>query len=257
VNLSPLWLARPGGSPDVQNGDPAPLGSFSNPYGPWDPSGTASPKPWSFWQYGTSSVPGMEIGTDLDVAHGDLNYVSSFLIPTVTWKGNGANNNWSNNANWNPNQPLNHDTVVFGSSPQTNIRADFSSYPDTDPQRFNQPALHLESVTFAAGAPSRSIELYTSAETSTFYQANLTFDGAGVSNSSAVEQTFVVDKGSLRALAGGQYTGVDGSTLTFNNSASAGTNVTYEAKGGLTTFFFEPGRNYPIPSPVCGLDHFQ
>src|SRR4051812_5297655 len=63
----------------------------------------------------------------------------------VNWTGAGGNGNWSNIGNWSV-YPATGDSVVFGNSPQTNLRADFSSYPDTDPQRFNQPALHLESI---------------------------------------------------------------------------------------------------------------
>ena len=164
----------------------------------------------------------------------------------VTWTGN-INSNWSNDGNWNVNKPLPGDSVIFPSVGQTNVRADFSSYPETDPQAFDQPALHLQSLTFAANASAYTVELYTSAEPSSLYQANITYDGVGVTNSSGVMQNFVIDRGSLHDVANGDYTGVDGSRLTFNNSSSAasnvtssGSNITYHVLGGVTTFVSGP-----------------
>jgi len=115
------------------------------------------------------------------------------------------------------------------------VLADFSAYPKTDSQAFNQPALHLESATFAPGAPAYTIELYAATD-SQIYQANITFDGAGVANSSGVTQNFVIDPGSLHGEPNGQYIGGGAGGLTFNNSASAGSNVTYYAQGGFTTY---------------------
>ena len=134
--------------------------------------------------------------------------------------------------------PANRSPATASSSPtqaQTTVRADFSSYPETDPLAADQPALHLESVTFAPAAPAYTIELYTSADTSLFYQANVTFDGAGVTNSSGAMQNLVIDPGSTHAEANGVYRGVANSRLTFNNSASAGSSVTYHAVGGVTS----------------------
>ena len=116
------------------------------------------------------------------------------------------------------------------------MRADFSSYPDTDPQAFDQPELHLQSLTFDAAAPAYWVELYTAGESSPMYQARLDLDGAGVVNQSGVTQNFVIDRGGGHGVAGGDAVGVDGSRMSFNNSASAGSNVTYHALGGVTTF---------------------
>jgi autotransporter-associated beta strand protein len=157
----------------------------------------------------------------------------------VTWTGS-ANNNWSNGGNWNVGEPFAGDRIIFPNTGQTNVRADFSSYPETDPRAFAQPPLHLEAATFAPAAPAYTIELYVATEPS-FYQANLTYDGAGVTNSSGVMQNFVIDRGSMHAEANGQYTGLDGSQLIFNNSASAGTSVTYHAQAGATAIVTQLG----------------
>ena len=156
----------------------------------------------------------------------------------VTWTGN-IDSNWSNGGNWDAGEPFAGDSVIFPNTGQTTVHADFSSYPETDPRAFAQPALHLESATFAPAAPAYTIELYVTTEPS-FYQANLTYDGAGVTNSSGAMQNFVMDRGSMHAIANGQYTGVDGSRLTFGNSASAGTSVTYHAQAGVTAIVNGP-----------------
>lgn len=169
--------------------------------------------------------------------------IGSIAGPTraieVTWTGS-INGNWSNGANWDAGEPFAGDSVAFPNTEQTNVRADFSSYPETDPRAFDQPPLHLESVTFAPASPAYTIELYVATEPS-FYQANLTYDGAGVTNSSGVMQNFVIDRGSMHAEANGQYTGVGGSQLTFSNSASAGTSVTYHAQAGATAIVTQLG----------------
>ncbi len=163
----------------------------------------------------------------------------------VTWTGT-VNNNWSNDGNWNVGEPFSGDSVVFPNTGQTNVRADFSVYDQETAPPGDQPALHLESVTFAPAAPAYAIELYASAETSLFYQANLAYDGAGLTNSSGMMQNFVIDRGSLQAKANGEYTGVDGGRLTFNNSASAGSNVAYHALGGVSSSFTAPTTNFYV-----------
>jgi fibronectin-binding autotransporter adhesin len=144
----------------------------------------------------------------------------------VTWTGDGGNGNWSNLGNWSRAvRPTTGNRVVFGSSTQTNVRADFSSYPAADPQASDQPALRLESLTFDAVAPSHTIELYSDASTSTIYQAKLEFDGAGVINTSGQAQTFTIDGGPAGRVQ-------NGSSITFKIAASAG-NASYHAEGGL------------------------
>jgi autotransporter-associated beta strand protein len=161
----------------------------------------------------------------------------------VTWTGS-INGNWSNGGNWDAGEPFAGDSVVFPNTSQPNVRADFSSYPETDPQAVDQPALHLQSLTFNAAAPAYSIELYASADTSQLYQARLELDGAGITNQSGVTQNFVIDHGASRGIANGDDIGVDGGRLSFNNSASAGSNSAYHALGGVTTFHTNPAGVY-------------
>src|SRR4051812_21110941 len=168
----------------------------------------------------------------------------------VNWTGAGGNGKWSNIGNWSV-YPATGDSVVFGNSAQTNVRADFSSYPDTEPQAVDQPPLHLQSLTFEAAAPAYSIELYTSAD-SQLYQARLDLNGAGVANQSGMIQNFVIDRGATHGVANGDYTGVDGARLSFNNSASAGSNVTYHALGGVATFHQNPAGLYYFLRPSGG-----
>src|SRR4051794_27209901 len=103
----------------------------------------------------------------------------------VSWTG-AADANWSNNGNWDVGKPITHDSITFGNTSQPGVRGDFSSYPDSDPLAFDQPPLDLESLTFAAGAPSYSVELYSSAATSLLYHASLLLDGSGVANQSGL-----------------------------------------------------------------------
>ncbi|HVT27525.1 MAG TPA: glycoside hydrolase family 25 protein, partial [Lacipirellulaceae bacterium] len=74
VTTHPLWVAN---YPSNAEDPPAPTG---NP-----PAGTGVWSDWTFWQYsskGTSAtVPGISSTyVDLDVAHGDINFVQQFVI---------------------------------------------------------------------------------------------------------------------------------------------------------------------------------
>lgn len=61
-----LWIANWPSSPNPQTGSPA-TGVFSN---------------WAFWQYTSSgSVSGISGNVDLDVVHGDIDYLHRFVIP--------------------------------------------------------------------------------------------------------------------------------------------------------------------------------
>jgi T5SS/PEP-CTERM-associated repeat protein/autotransporter-associated beta strand protein len=164
-----------------------------------------------------------------------VGFVGESLAATATWTGAAGNGNWSDIGNWSAAvYPATGDSVVFGSSGQTNVRADFSSYPVTDPQVYDQPPLHLESLTFDAAAPAYMIELYSTAPTGgPFYQANLELDGAGVVNLSGQPQTFSISRGAVSGDVGGTTNGIDGSSLTFNDTASAGS-ATYNVEGGIT-----------------------
>ena len=110
-----MWIARwPNqANPDQinLNGDPPAASSYPNVYGVWNPAypQIPNPTPWKFWQYAsTGHVPGIGNGTtdpvDLDVAHGDVEYVKQFLMPAA-WVAN-ASGQWTTAANWNANPDL-------------------------------------------------------------------------------------------------------------------------------------------------------
>jgi GH25 family lysozyme M1 (1,4-beta-N-acetylmuramidase) len=104
-----LWSARwPNqGDPnsiDVQNLDPT-IG-YPNIYGPWDDYGVTHP--WAFWQYAsTARLSGYNNGNsniDVDVSHGDIEYVKDQLVPALWWTDGSGD--WSTLANWNSGQAL-------------------------------------------------------------------------------------------------------------------------------------------------------
>jgi autotransporter-associated beta strand protein len=90
----------------VQTGSPkTTYTSISAYYGPWDDYGNT--EPWSFWQYASvASIPGfnnVDTGIDVDVSHGDIEYVRNYLVPAVWW--NNSSGDWSTLTNWNSGQP--------------------------------------------------------------------------------------------------------------------------------------------------------
>lgn len=100
---------------DVQNEDPK--NSFANIYGPWDDYGVEFP--WSFWQYAsTAHLSGYKNGTtniDVNVSHGDIEFVKDQLIPALWW--NDSSGDWSTLANWNSGQPVVAPPVVPNMTP--------------------------------------------------------------------------------------------------------------------------------------------
>lgn len=86
----------------VQTGEPkttyTTVGAY---YGAWDDYGNA--EPWSFWQYASVADIGLGDATcDVNVSHGDMEYVRNYLVPAVWWNDNDGN--WSTLANWNSGQ---------------------------------------------------------------------------------------------------------------------------------------------------------
>ncbi len=155
---------------------------------------------------------------------------------TDTWSGLGGSNRWSDSGNWTPNKPVNNDSAIFDASLQTSVLADFSSVATNDPNANNpQPPLTLQAFTFAAGAPSYTIELYSDVAGGSVFNANLTLSGTGVTKLSAQTQTFVLDPGTV----GNNAPAAPPSTMTFTNSATAGS-ANYTLKGG-NTFPISPG----------------
>ena len=76
-------------------------------YGVWNDGNPSNPLPWSFWQYNSPDVYIPGIGgasgithNDIDVAHGDVNFVKGFLIQGAIWDGS-ASNAWGTSSNWN------------------------------------------------------------------------------------------------------------------------------------------------------------
>jgi GH25 family lysozyme M1 (1,4-beta-N-acetylmuramidase) len=97
-----LWSARwpnqtdPNSIP-IQTADP---GDYtSTVYGPWDNAPNPA-DPWDFWQYASTGHLNAYSGNlDLDVAHGDIEYVKDFLVPAL-WTSS-TSGNWKDVANWN------------------------------------------------------------------------------------------------------------------------------------------------------------
>ena len=115
VTIMDLWLARwPNqanpGAIDL-NGDPPAAAGYPNVYGVWNPiyPQLPDPTPWKFWQYTSNGrVPGIGDGTtdrvDLNVAHGDVEFVKEFLVPAI-WLANNSGQ-WTTAGNWNANPDL-------------------------------------------------------------------------------------------------------------------------------------------------------
>jgi autotransporter-associated beta strand protein len=118
--FSTLWNARwpnqaDPNSIDVQNLNPT-VG-FSNIYGPWDDYGVTHP--WEFWQYAsTARLSGYANGganIDVNVSHGDIEFVKDQLVPALWWHDNSGN--WSTLANWNSGQPVTPPPVLPNMTP--------------------------------------------------------------------------------------------------------------------------------------------
>ncbi|MEA2708392.1 MAG: hypothetical protein QOF78_993, partial [Phycisphaerales bacterium] len=74
---------------DIHNIDPPPSPSTANVYGQWYPAGQPypTPQPWKFWQYGSSNTNvGGITPVDVDVAHGDIEYLKEMLVPALWTK---------------------------------------------------------------------------------------------------------------------------------------------------------------------------
>ena len=110
----PLWMPRFQVESDWAAGDVFPSESS---YGVWGDSNPGTNlQPWNFWQYYSPDVyiPGINAGThnDIDVAHGDINYVRQFMVQGAIWDGS-SNNQWTTNANWDTNVAQTGSTEVL------------------------------------------------------------------------------------------------------------------------------------------------
>jgi autotransporter-associated beta strand protein len=97
-----LWTARWPNQTDpnsiaIQNTDP---GDYtSTVYGPWD-NAPGSADPWSFWQYASTAHLNAYSGNlDVDVAHGNIEFVKDRLVPAFWTQTTGGN--WGTVTNWN------------------------------------------------------------------------------------------------------------------------------------------------------------
>ena len=115
VLWTPRWpnQADPDSIP-VQTANPSDY--TSTVYGPWDNSGNA--QPWHFWQYAsTGDLQGTPGNTDLNVAHGTIEYLKDHLVPAL-WM-NDSSGQWSAIANWNSdNRDYNAADVTKGPAPR-------------------------------------------------------------------------------------------------------------------------------------------
>jgi GH25 family lysozyme M1 (1,4-beta-N-acetylmuramidase) len=112
VTIMPNWVARwpnqaDPNSIDIQNGNPPPDPPTANVYGVYNPQFPTipEPQPWNFWQYASTGrvagIGGGNVAVDLDVAHGDIEFVKDFLVPAL-WQTN-SNGQWTTISNWNTN----------------------------------------------------------------------------------------------------------------------------------------------------------
>lgn len=120
VSTYPLWRPQWPSDPDPWAADPT---TVEANYGAWDPPGTGNPMPWSFWQYNSPDVyiPGINgsgaiTHNDIDVAHGDVNYVKGFLIQGSIWDGS-TSAVWATAANWDTNAEPTSTTEVLLDGP--------------------------------------------------------------------------------------------------------------------------------------------
>lgn len=110
-----LWSARwpnqtDPNSIDVQNTQPK--DTYSPIYGPWDDYGVTHP--WQFWQYAsTAHLPSYSTtaNLDVDVSHGDIEYLKDQLIPAVWMNDNSGDwsETWGDGTagkNWNSGLPV-------------------------------------------------------------------------------------------------------------------------------------------------------
>jgi autotransporter-associated beta strand protein len=132
VSTYPLWRPQWPSDPDPWAADPT---TVEANYGAWDPPGTGNPMPWSFWQYNSPDVYIPGIGgasgithNDIDVAHGDVNFVKGFLIKGSIWDGSSSAT-WATAANWDTNaEPTSTTELLFdGPVPGTGSSITLSS----------------------------------------------------------------------------------------------------------------------------------
>ncbi len=117
VNQYPLWMPRWPSDPNPWADDPF---TTESSYGVWNDGNPSNPMPWSFWQYNSPDVyiPGINgsgaiTHNDINVAHGDVNFVKGFLIQGSIWDGSSSAV-WTTAGNWDTNaEPISTTEVLF------------------------------------------------------------------------------------------------------------------------------------------------
>ena len=146
----------------------------------------------------------------------DMGWAVSIAASDVTWTGAGPNNAATTAANWSPALPLPGDNLIFGASPQTNVK-------------FNLEVGSIGLLSFTDSSYVIRMPSWTVT----------TINGYGVLNSSGNSQTVVLetyqDDNSVPASVNAAA-----ALLRFTNNATAGL-VTYEVHGGVRTPVTTPG----------------
>lgn len=126
-------------------------------------------------------------------------------MSTATWNAQPANGDWNTASNWTPSE-VPTDQAGFAGSSQTMIT--FSQAAGTS----------VGSIAFAAGAPAYTFTFSANSPAS----PTLEISGAGVTNASTSQQSFIVAAASA---------GYQNPQLRFTNSASAGGSNNYYCAG--------------------------
>jgi hypothetical protein len=125
------------------------------------------------------------------------------LADSATWNLGPTSGDWNTAGNWTPatvpNGPT--DTAIFGASNITNLSLSAS--------------VEVNGIAFNSDANAFTITLG--------FFLDLTISGAGITNNSAITQHFVSAVDSQGSLG----------TITFANSATAGTNTAFTAEGAV------------------------
>src|SRR5688572_5202185 len=130
----------------------------------------------------------------------------------ATWTGLGGDSLWTNNGNWTAPYP--------GSTVVTTDTATFDGASPFDPT-IQDTTITIGEVIFTAAA----VTPYTITLNAATATTSLTFDVTGVSNSSAATHLFTTGSGGQPA------------SFIFNNSAGAGSNVSWTINTNGTMVF--------------------
>ena len=139
---------------------------------------------------------------------------ASALAGSATWNLSPTNGDWNTALNWTPNSVPNgpNDTATFGVSNITNVSL--------------STATEVDGIVFSSGASGFVVN---STPTN-----SLTISGAGITNNSGINQSFLVS-----ADAAGHSDGVR-----LTNGAAVGSSVTFTVDGGTSNGMFGGGLHF-------------